>query len=114
MTKPFFAALTIAALGTAASTAYAGGNGYTTGPGWGCLDCGYKNGTQLTGLAFEISAIKGIELTQRSEADPLVVLAEENSPADHLTTAAASDDAPSNDGQKLQFQLQGKNNTFRR
>ena len=50
MSKLVLAAFTAAALSTAASTAYAGG--LTATIGWGCHTCGFKNGTQLTGVAL--------------------------------------------------------------
>jgi hypothetical protein len=56
MTKLFFAALTVAALSAAASTAYAGGTGYTSTIGWGCHTCG----TQLTGIAVDRLSIETI------------------------------------------------------
>jgi hypothetical protein len=52
MTKFMLAAFALA-LGGAASSANAD---FTTGPGWGCYNCGYKNGTQLTGIALNAAA----------------------------------------------------------
>ena len=50
MTKVIFMAFAAAALSAIASTASAGPH---VTSGWGCYTCGFKNGTQLAGIAVE-------------------------------------------------------------
>lgn len=67
-------------------------------PPWTCT----SSGTQLTGMAFEVSDITGIQLPQSSEAAPAVVLAQNKT-----VTAAPSAPAPAPDDRSgVNFQIQ--------
>ena len=52
MTNVIFTAFAAAAFSAMASTANAGPT-LTLNSGWGCHTCGFKNGTQLAGMALD-------------------------------------------------------------
>jgi hypothetical protein len=49
MIKPILATVAIIAISVTASIAHAG---LTSTIGWGCHTCGFKNGTQMDGIAL--------------------------------------------------------------
>jgi hypothetical protein len=57
MTKLILAAVAVAAFGMTTST---GAANLTSTIGWGCHICGFKNGTQLTGIAGEDASARAI------------------------------------------------------
>ena len=75
MTKVIFTAFAAAAFGAMASTANAGPTvnpGWTVNQGWGCPTCGFKNGTQLAGIALDsvsIGTIKAVILPSGETAE---------------------------------------------
>ena len=67
-------------------------------PPWACT----SNGTQLTGMSFEVSYITGVQLPQSSEAAPAVVLAQSKTVTDAPRAPAPAAD----DKSDLNFQIQ--------
>jgi hypothetical protein len=69
MTKVIFTAFAAAAFGAMASTAIAGPH---VASGWGCHTCGFKNGTQIAGIALDgvsTGAIKAVILPPGETAE---------------------------------------------
>ena len=103
MTKLILAtAIAIASLGASGFAFAASGHIIVSGP-WGCRDCGFSNGSQLTGIAIEDAAVIGTVLPEPVEsAQPTIF----GSGASIRPAPASPAPAPRETRSDLGFQIQ--------